>query len=181
MKSLSMGVYGYAVASPCSVSFHNAKHKQTLGRVIPFDMRADTRDVLKSWNDCSTYAERKRLGVQSMLAVCEEPWLRVEEGTREILQTAKADDGADAMAQALHWLLTTTKKRQPRRVISIDIGMRNLAVCVCEECDTKQPEPSEGTVNDPIQSHTDRRAGSRECSGAAEHLEDTVQVCGAQV
>ena len=136
MKALSMGIYGWFLGRTAHpAGFYHAKHKQNVGRLIPEVLPPDTRTLLERWAGTKVYAERKSLGVQCVRALCEAGVVCGNEQSRACLSSAKADDAADAISQGLHWLLSR-KRGAPRRVVSIDIGMRNLAVAVLEECDS---------------------------------------------
>ena len=136
MKALSMGIYGWFLGKTTHpTGFYHAKHKQNVGRLIPEVLPPDTRTLLERWAGTKVYAERKSLGVQCVRALCEAGVVCGNEQSQACLSSAKADDAADAISQGLHWLLSR-KRGAPRRVVSIDIGMRNLAVAVLEECDS---------------------------------------------
>lgn len=137
MKALSMGIFGWFLARTSDpVAFYHAKHKQNVGKLIPDALPEGTRALLKRWEGTKVYAERKTLGVQCVRALCEAGVVRGNAQSDACLSSAKADDAADAISQGLHWLLSR-KRSAPKRVVSIDIGMRNLAVAVLE-CDSEE-------------------------------------------
>ena len=144
MKSLSLGLYGFFTAFPSPVSFYHAKNKQQVGRLIPDDLPSAVRERLSEWQDCKVYADRKRLGVECMRGLIECGWMKGNEESAECLSSRKADDVSDAIAQGCHWLLCR-KRGAPPRVVSIDVGMRTLAIAILEREEDQRECGSDST------------------------------------